>query len=87
MIGVSLIEECLRNGIEVSAIVRPGSEKVNRLQTDSKRLTVIECDISDYQSMPKLINKKADTFYHLAWSLSGKKRDQNLVLNCRCGKG
>ncbi len=68
MIGCSLVEALLMDSdiARIYAVVRPGTSKMDRLPTD-ERITVIECDISEYSSLPLLIQDRCDVMYHLAW--------------------
>ena len=78
MIGSSIIEACLSGGVErIYAVVKPGTTKLGRLP-DDKRITVIECDICDYFVLPELIDDDCDVFYHIAWSATGAKRNENI---------
>lgn len=66
MIGVALINECLKNGIEVLALVRPNTKRIGRLP-NSYLLKIYEADISDDIKLP--INETDfDVFYHFAWA-------------------
>ena len=66
MLGVACIEECLAAGIEVVALVRPGTKRLSRLPQD-KRLAVVECKMDEYASV-LLPNDKYDVLFHFAWS-------------------
>lgn len=74
MLGVALLEECLRESIEVIAIVRRNSQKLNRLPK-SDRVRVIELDLDELKNFDpdRLQNSSGvalehvDAFYHLAW--------------------
>lgn len=64
MIGAALTKVALNDGCEVIAIVRPGSKRVENLPK-SERLTLIECEISDYETLHG--RERCDIFFHLAW--------------------
>ena len=67
MIG-SWITRCLiREGIRVTAVVRPGSSNIKNLSGMSERLSIYYCDIRDIESL-KETGLKADAFFHLSWS-------------------
>lgn len=68
MIGSSLIEALLMDSgvVRIYAVVRPGTVKIGRLPQND-RVAVIECDITEYSSLPSLINESCDIMYHLAW--------------------
>ena len=74
MIGIALIEECIKKNIEVLAIVRKKSKNINRLPV-SKNIHILECDLEDLCNM-QVNNKGYDVFYHLAWT--------NTIKNERC---
>lgn len=74
MIGIALIEECVKKNIEVSAIVRKKTKNINRLPV-SKNIHILECDLEDLCNM-QVNNKGYDVFYHLAWT--------NTIKNERC---
>ena len=78
MLGVALANECIRQGVEVFAVVRPGTEKVTRLHRNPM-VTIIECDLSDYGSLHEKIQceETVDAFFHLAWTSSKKEDRQN----------
>lgn len=66
MIGASMIEQMLSDGIEVTAIIRPGSNKIKNLPCGDG-IRVIECDITNLLSLKDILDKDYDTFYHFAW--------------------
>lgn len=66
MIGSHLTDICLKNGAEVTAIVRKGSKKLNNITNDA-RVRIIECDLNEISRLPDIINGKYDVFYHFAW--------------------
>lgn len=68
-VGINLLQELLNNNIFVYAIVRPYSERLNRLITNfknNKNLKIIKLDMIDIDRLFEL-NIRADTFYHCAW--------------------
>jgi len=79
MIGVALTAECLKNDIEVYAVVRPGSQKVSRLWED-ERLHIVECALEQLAMLPERIEKSCDTFYHIAWGHTGAARNASVEL-------
>jgi len=68
MLGVALIEAALaENEMEhIYAVIHPGTRKIDRLPGDP-RINIVECDLSRYETLPKLIPHSCDVFYHLAW--------------------
>lgn len=74
MIGISLTNAALKEGYEVTAIVRPGSPGINDLPA-SANVKIIECEISDYGSIGA---GECNMFFHLAWnktSVGGRDDD------------
>ena len=72
-IGSEMVRLALAEGDEVIAIVRPDSKRSGNLPEHPK-LTVIECNISDYKSIQGKYN--CEVFYHLAWAKTfGAERD------------
>lgn len=76
MIGVALAEECVKMGLNVVAVVRPGSTRLGRLKNLNIAETV-ECDISEYHLLPEKITSPCSLFYHLAWSGTGSLRNSS----------
>lgn len=63
-IGYALCNLLLEKDIKVYGVVRPNS---NRISSIPNEVEIIECDISNYSNLPKMISN-ADAFVHLAWS-------------------
>ena len=69
MIGTALINECIKKGIEVYAVLRASSGKKMRLP-ESEKLHMVDCSLEELETLPQKIMEKCDTFYHIAWGLS-----------------
>ena len=65
-IGIALINELVANGIEVLAVVRPGSMRADRIK-ESSLVKRVSCDLSELEKLPELIPEGADVFYHFGW--------------------
>ena len=65
-IGIALINELEANGIEVVAVVRPGSKRADRIK-ESSLVKCVKCDLSKLDKLPELIPDGADVFYHFGW--------------------
>ena len=79
MIGSALIRSCLRHGVSrIYAVVRAGSPKMARLPKDA-RIVMVECSADAYETLPDLIPEKCDVFYHIAWTLTGISRNEDLL--------
>lgn len=69
-IGTALCEELLRSGHEVTAVVRPGSKKKDKLHFSKQwnaRLQILEIALEDLINVDEKAGQ-ADIFYHLAWN-------------------
>lgn len=65
-IGMALIQCLADNGIDVVAVVRPGSARADRIR-ESEHVSVVYCDLKELNKLPSLIESGADVFYHFAW--------------------
>jgi len=79
MIGLALIKQCIQNGIEVLAFVRPNSFKLNRLP-DSNLITIVNCGLDELTDFKPTETEMADVFYHFAWEHTDKSG------RCDCDK-
>lgn len=73
-VGLSLVDELLKNNIEIYAIVRPNSKRVSRLPRNPK-LHIIENNLDDLGRLNNIIHVKCDVFYHLGWDFSRAHND------------
>ena len=75
MLGIALIEECLRHSIEVLAIAHRHSARLKRIpKSDSVR--IIELDLEELAAFdPSIAHLRAEVFYHFAWSSTGRGAD------------
>lgn len=88
-IGTALVEQLLISGGSVTAMIRPGSDKKQKLIniTDSNpqtkdRLEILEVALDDLAS----VHVQADVFYHLAWNGSaGDARNDFATQNSNVG--
>lgn len=79
MIGASMIEQMVADGVEVTAVIRPASKKRKNL-IEHPLIRVVECDINDLRSLSEKLDKDYDTFYHFAWDGTyGDSRDDALL--------
>jgi nucleoside-diphosphate-sugar epimerase len=70
MIGAALSHECVQNGVRVTAVLRPDSQKRDRLPS-SPLIEPVECALTDLQRLPDLVEGSADAFFHLGWGHTG----------------
>ncbi len=81
MIGVALIRECIKNNVEVLAIVRKQSQHLGRLPK-SDLLKLCECNLDTLESIPA-DGRKYDVLYHFAWEYTSKENRDNPMLQER----
>lgn len=81
MIGIAFINECLKNNIEVYAVVRPDSPHIYRLPQKYECLHILKYKLDEIEKIADL-NIKMDTIFHFAW-ITGKSARNNAVLQER----
>lgn len=76
--GNALVRLLVDNGAEVTALVRPDSQRIGNLP-DSPLLHIIECGMDEYFRAEALLQGKTwDAFFHLAWDGSmGRNKVNN----------
>ena len=64
------------------------AEKRKRLPSD-ERISIVECDLQDYDKLPSLINDECEVFYHLAWPRTATYTENidDTLLKCEAMKG
>ena len=77
MIGAALVNRLIGQGNEVIAVVRKDCKKLDNLNMNS-RLTILNCDMCNYQHLNELINDNIDVAVAMAWN--GTRGEQR---NCR----
>ena len=82
MIGTALINECIKKGIEVYAVLRASSGKKMRLP-ESEKLHMVDCSLEELETLPQKIMEKCDTFYHIARGNTGENRNSSTELQSR----
>lgn len=78
MIGIALINECIKNNVEVLAIVRRQSTHLCRLP-ESDLVKIFECNLNELHTITD-VKKKYDVFYHFAWDHTSKENRDNPIL-------
>lgn len=66
-IGMALLERCLKEGYEVLAICRKGSER-NRQILSYPNVVAVETDLREFGNVRLPDDKPCETFYHFAWA-------------------
>ena len=67
VVGMALVRKLIENNIEVFAVVRDNSKRINTLPKHPL-VNIVKCDISNYENLKQLIKTKCDIFFHLAWT-------------------
>lgn len=71
-VGSAVVKELLSNNYKVYAVVR--NNHSDRL-SDLDNVEIVNCELSDIDSLPGQITEKCDVFYHFAWSgITGQSR-------------
>lgn len=81
MIGATLIRQLIDRGIEVLAIVRPGSLKAENIP-QSPLVVKVECSLASLPALTieALPHTHYDVFFHLAWDgVSGAARNDSVL--------
>ncbi|SDW87710.1 Nucleoside-diphosphate-sugar epimerase [Lachnospiraceae bacterium KHCPX20] len=78
MIGVALIEAAINVGVNVYAIVRPNTTRIERLPK-SEKVRVIKAELKDLSKVH--IAEKCDVLYHFAWDGTVKGKRDDPILN------
>lgn len=80
MIGVAVIEEAIKNNIQVLAIVRKECNKLDRLP-NSNLVKIIKCDLENLCQIP--FEEQYDVFYHFAWRGTNKIERTNVMVQAK----
>lgn len=81
MIASALIRKLIKENIQVLAICRPNSSKINNIPLN-KLVTVYECDIADLQKVKADIKDTYDILFHFAWNGTyGSSRNDSYLQN------
>lgn len=73
MIGSAIVEQAVKQGYEVTCLIRRGTTRIDNIPKD-KNVKLIECDIDEYSSLE--LEEDYDVFMHLAWLKTfGNDRD------------
>lgn len=66
-VGVALINELINNDVTVFAFCRKGSKRITNIPKH-ERVHVLECDMSEYETIEDERLNECDAFFHLAWN-------------------
>lgn len=76
-VGLALIEKLEKAGVQVVAVVRPGSARAERI-CESEQVIRVDCDLNRLNELPELVKtaeaqagwdmtQSVDVFYHFGW--------------------
>lgn len=82
MIGLALIEECIKQNTAVYAVIRENSEKAKRLP-QSTLIHRVSCELDRLEELPSLLPQGCDAFYHIAWGYTGANRNRSTELQSK----
>ncbi len=77
--GTSLIQELVRHGISVTAVIRPGSRRRGAI-LDHSLVEVTECGLHELALLPERLADDYDVFFHFAWDGTYGQSRQDLYL-------
>jgi nucleoside-diphosphate-sugar epimerase len=72
MLGLALLNECIKNKTEVVALIRENSKKRDIIP-NSPYITVVECDLTKISTVAISVKEGYDAFYHFAWTVTDNK--------------
>lgn len=76
-IGVPIIQQLLKQGHQVYAIMRPGSVHAGRLPAEADNLHKIEMKLEELDQIAKIIPVPCHHFYHFGWEGAGSANRTN----------
>ena len=71
MIGVALIEECIKHGTEVYAVVTEGQKSVPVCRKASL-IKFADCSLEHLDRLPEMISQECIRFSNIAWGNTGE---------------
>lgn len=78
-VGVALINEFISKNVEIYAICRVNSKRINNIPKH-RLVHIIECNMNQYKSLVSVLPHDIDVFYHFAWDGTyGESRNNPLV--------
>lgn len=66
VLGTALIDKLIENNVEVYVVCHVGSSRNSSIKSH-KCIHKIECNLEDFNSLPKLIPLPCDAFFHIGW--------------------
>lgn len=77
-IGCALIEECIKQDIEVLAIANKGSKNIKWIPR-SEGVSVVECSLDELKNFAFFDSNRYDAFVHLAWASTAGAVARNML--------
>lgn len=66
-IGIALIQKLIEQDVHVAAVCHCGSKRIARIPVSDK-VKVIECNLENLKSLPDILERDFDVFYHFGWA-------------------
>lgn len=66
VVGISLIEELLKNGWKVLAVPRENSSRIKAIP-NHRNIQIIPCNLENLKKLPQKVEEEYDVFFHFAW--------------------
>ena len=76
-VGVSLINELLENGYDVTAVCRRNSKRISSIPVSDK-VKIIECNQNELHTLASKLDHTYEYFYHFAWDGTYGDTRQNI---------
>ena len=86
MLGVALINECIKRGTSVLAFARRGSKNMGRVPR-SPLVSLVECDLEELGSFSGEAEAGVECFFHVGWAFTdkdGRNSCQKQARNIEC---
>lgn len=81
-VGTALIRELTENGTEVYAVIRRDSQRIGQI-LKHPLVHIVFCSLEELSSLPELIEKPCQVFYHFAWAGTFGDSRNNMELQNR----
>ena len=84
-IGTALINELIKNNVEVLVLCREGSARNNQIPKHNL-VTIEHCSLNELKNLQNTTGKTYDVFYHFAWEgTTGAARNDMVLQNRNVG--
>jgi nucleoside-diphosphate-sugar epimerase len=75
-LGIALAKYLAERGIQVTAVVHPGSKRIVDIPV-SDRIGIVECDLSELASLETQLSQDYETFFHLGWDATASRVERD----------